>query len=209
MGTKERKKREKKARKDAILEAAKGVFFEKGLQGTTMDQIAEAAELSKGSLYLYFPGKEELYVSILLEGLDILYQKFSDANTGREDWEQKLRNIALAFYSFYREQKHYFNILFFLQHGELSSHISEELYQKCFDRGLSCLNFLSEAIQEGIHKGEIKAQDPMELSVILWGAFNGILLLYEEEEHKQFISSSLDHLIIKSFDLMMEGLKRR
>jgi AcrR family transcriptional regulator len=209
MGTKERKEREKEARRGAILEAAKGVFFEKGLQGTTMDQIAEAAELSKGSLYRYFPSKEELYVSILVEGLEILYQKFSEATEGIEGWEQRLRNIALAFYGFYREHKNYFNILFFLQHGELASHLSEELYQKCFDRGISCLNFLSEAIQEGINKGEIKAQDPMETSAILWGAFNGILLLHEEEEHKKFIPSSLDHLIIKSFDLMMEGLKRR
>ena len=65
MGTKERKEREKEVRKKTILEAAKTVFFQKGFQGTTMDQIAEVAELSKGSLYLYFPSKEEFGLAVI------------------------------------------------------------------------------------------------------------------------------------------------
>lgn len=207
MGTRERKEREKEARRNAIVEAAKTVFFEKGFQGTTMDQIAEAAELSKGSLYIYFPGKEELYVTVLVEGLEILHQKFSKAVEGKKNWEQKLRDIGKAYYSFYQQHKNYFNILFLLHHGELASHLSHELYQKCFEKGLSCLNFLSQAIQEGINDGEIERQDPMELAVILWGSFNGIILLYEEEEHKKLISGTLDHLIQKSMDLIMGGLK--
>ena len=50
MGIKDRKEREKIARKKAILDAAREVFFEKGFHTTTMDQIAKVAELSKGSL---------------------------------------------------------------------------------------------------------------------------------------------------------------
>jgi AcrR family transcriptional regulator len=209
MGTRERKEREKEARRNAIVEAAKTVFFEKGFQGTTMDQIAEAAELSKGSLYIYFPSKEELYVTVLVEGLEILHQEFSKAVEGGKNWEQKLRDIGKAYYSFNQQHKNYFNILFLLHHGELASHLSNDLYQRCFEKGLSCLNFLSQAIKEGINDGEIELQDPMELSVILWGSFNGIILLYEEEEHKKLIPSTLDHLIQKTMDLMMEGLKKR
>ncbi len=207
MGTRERKEREKEARKNAIVEAAKTVFFEKGFQGTTMDQIAKAAELSKGSLYIYFPSKEELYVTVLVEGLEILHQKFSKAVEGKKNWERKLRDIGKAYYRFYQQHKNYFNILFLLHHGELASHLSHELDQKCFEKGLSCLNFLSQAIQDGINDGEIERQDPMELAVILWGSFNGIILLYEEEEHKNLISGTLDHLIQKSMDLIMGGLK--
>lgn len=60
MGTKERRMREKKRRRQQILEAAKTHFFEKGFMAATMDKIADSVELSKGTLYLYFKSKEEL-----------------------------------------------------------------------------------------------------------------------------------------------------
>jgi TetR/AcrR family transcriptional regulator len=54
MGIVERKEREKEHRKEEILDAAQKVFFERGLVTATMDEIAETAELSKGTLYLYY-----------------------------------------------------------------------------------------------------------------------------------------------------------
>jgi AcrR family transcriptional regulator len=209
MGTRERKKREKEARKNEILKAARIIFFKKGFQATTMNQIAEAVELSKGALYIYFHSKEELYVSILVEGLEILHEKFSKAIGGLADWEKKLRNIGWAYYRFYQENENYFQILFLLQHGELSSKVSDPLFQKCLERGISCLNILAQAIGEGMEAKEIETNDPMEMAVLLWGSFNGIILLYEEEEHRRFIPGSLDNLIQKSLDLMLEGLKKR
>ena len=209
MGTRERKEREKMARKNAILEAARTVFFEKGFHAATMDQIAETAELSKGSLYLHFPSKEELYVTLILEGLEILHERFLQAAKDTKDWERKLRNIGKAYCSFYRKNRNYFGILFFLQHGEITSNISESLFQMYFEKGMSCLNVLAKAIQEGMEAGEIETDNPMELAVVSWGSLNGIILLYEEEEHRRFIPGSLDNLIRKSMDLMIEGLKRR
>jgi len=209
MGTKERKERERAARRNDILDAAKIVFFDKGFNGTTMDQIAEVAELSKGSLYLHFQSKEELYVSILLEGLDLLNEKFKEAVSGIKGWENKLRRIGQAYYSFYKENNSYFRILFFLYHSEIANHVSDELYQRCFEKGLSCLNYLNQALREGMDAGKIELQDPMGLSFILWGAFNGIFFLSEEEDHKRLMPSSMDHLIRLSIDLMINGLKRR
>lgn len=209
MGTRERKEREREARKNAILEAAKTVFFQKGLHAATMNQIAEAAELSKGTLYLYFSNKEELYVSILLEGLELLHERFEKAVKDTEGWEGKLRNIAWAYYSFYQEQRSYFDILFLYQHGEIMSNISEPLYQMCFEKGLSCLNVLSRAIKEGMDAGEIESHDPIELAIILWGSFNGIFLLHEEVEHRKFIGSTLEDLLQMSANLLLDGLKKR
>lgn len=209
MGIKERKAREKEARKKAILEAAKSIFFEKGFKSATMDQIAEIAELSKGSLYLYFSSKEELYVSILVEGMEILRESFNKAVEGADSWEKKIRSIGHAYYMFYQEFENYYKILFLLQHGEIASNVSEPLLWKCSDMGLSCLTFLSNAIQEGMNAGEIEPSDPMELAVVLWGSINGVIFLYREEENRKFITSCLDDLIKKSIDLMIKGLRKR
>ena len=60
MGIQERKEREKERRRQQIMVAAKRVFSEKGFNKATMEDIAHEAELSPGTLYLYFKNKEEL-----------------------------------------------------------------------------------------------------------------------------------------------------
>ncbi len=79
MGIAERRKREKEQRKVDIIDAAESVFFSKGWQTATMDDVADAAELSKATLYLYFKNKEELYAAILLRGSEMLYDMFISA----------------------------------------------------------------------------------------------------------------------------------
>ena len=48
------------------------MFFSKGLRDTTIDDIARAAELARGTIYLYFESKEEIYATVLEEGMDML-----------------------------------------------------------------------------------------------------------------------------------------
>ena len=209
MTTKERKEREKMARKEAILDAAREAFFGYGFQATTMDQIAEAAELSKGSLYLYFPTKEELYVSLHIEGLELLRERFQEAVEGVEDWETRIRNIGKAYYAFYREEKNYSQILFLLQHGEIAPKVSDEVTQTCFDLGLECLGILCRAIEDGMAQGEIEGKDAMELAIVLWGSLNGVILLHEEEEHKKIIHTTMDSMIQTTISLLIDGLRKR
>ncbi len=209
MGTKERREREREGRKLAILEAAKVVFFSKGFQSATMDQIAQEAELSKGTVYAYFANKEDLYVTILLEGLGLLYERFQRSVDGKSDWEAKLRSIGWAYYEFFRENRSFYNILFLMQHGEITSRVSEEVSVACFEKGLACLKVLSKAVEQGIQEGKAQACEPMKTAVLLWGTLNGILLLFEEEEHRRLIPDSLEDLIGSAMDLVLNGLRNQ
>ncbi len=65
MGVRERRSREEQARLSAILEAAESVFSQKGFHEARMDDIAEQAELAKGTLYYYFKSKDEIFVHLL------------------------------------------------------------------------------------------------------------------------------------------------
>jgi AcrR family transcriptional regulator len=207
LGTRERREREREARRRAISEAAKAVFFSRGFQAATMDQIAKAAELSKGAVYSYFDSKEDLYVTILLEGLGLLHERFQQAVAGKADWDEKLRSIGWAYYQFFRENRSYYNILFLMQHGEITSRVSEKVSKACFEKGLASLKVLSEAVEQGIDEGKAQPCDPMKTAVLMWGTLNGIILLFEEEEHRRFIPASLEELIGSSMDLMLDGLR--
>ena len=78
MGIEERKEREKEQRRKQIIDAAEEVFAAKGFSGATMENIAEKAELSPATLYLYFKNKDELYASLNRKMLGVLIEKMED-----------------------------------------------------------------------------------------------------------------------------------
>ena len=79
MGVTERKEREKEKRREEIIQAAVKVFYKKGVDHATMDDIAEVAELSKATLYLYFTSKEEIYYFVHLDGFEKLFRMMNKA----------------------------------------------------------------------------------------------------------------------------------
>ena len=92
MGIAERKKKEKERRRQQILVAAKRVFSIKGFSKATMEDIAREAELSPGTLYIYFKNKEDLYASLSLRILQFLVIRLEHIDVDMEP-VQKLRAL--------------------------------------------------------------------------------------------------------------------
>ena len=78
MGIKERKEREKRRRSNAILRAARRIVREKGVEGMTMNRVAELTELNKATLYSYFSNKDDLIDAIVYDGLVLLDKKLQE-----------------------------------------------------------------------------------------------------------------------------------
>ena len=97
MGIQERKEREKERRRQQIMVAAKRVFVEKGFAGATMEDIAREAELSAGTLYLYFKNKNELYASLTLRVLQYLNIRLEHLKNDTDtDLRSKISNIIFS-----------------------------------------------------------------------------------------------------------------
>ena len=96
MVTARRKEKEKEQRRSEIIDAAEKLFFEMGYEGVSMDDVAKETELAKGTLYLYFKNKEEL---------------FAKAGTGAE----KLLSTGESYYGFYKRYPAYFRLLNYAQ----------------------------------------------------------------------------------------------
>ena len=67
---------EQAAKRERILAAALKLFAHEPYQAVTMDRVAEAAGVAKGTLYLYFPSKDALYLGVLSDGLDTAYRTY-------------------------------------------------------------------------------------------------------------------------------------
>jgi AcrR family transcriptional regulator len=76
MGISERREREKFERRNAILECAKELILQNGVEKLSMEDIAQKAELSKATIYLYFSGKEALLHEICEDSARIFLEHF-------------------------------------------------------------------------------------------------------------------------------------
>lgn len=63
------RKRRKEARPSELTAAALGLFVEKGFAATRLEEVAQRAGVSKGTLYLYFDSKEALFKAVIQEGI--------------------------------------------------------------------------------------------------------------------------------------------
>jgi AcrR family transcriptional regulator len=90
MGVKERREREEGARLASILSAAERVFTKQGYFHARMDDIAEAAELAKGTLYYYFKSKDEIFVLLLEREFKSVHEELMRRIAGRETFLEVL-----------------------------------------------------------------------------------------------------------------------
>jgi len=212
MGIAERKEREREQRWNDIVDAAERVFFSKGVWIATMDDVAEAAELSKGTLYLYFKSKEELYFAINLRGLHILADLFRKAVEQGKTGLEKTFLIGNAFVQFSREHADYFNALSYYEIKDVDYSDSGSVACLCDQAGGEVIGILVGAIHIGIGDGSIRPDlDPAKTAMILWGVTSGVIqLVAQKGEHmQQRHGLPMDTLIDEAFRLIRCVLERK
>src|SRR5437016_9091801 len=92
MGTTPSRRQEaSELRRLAILQAARTVFARQGYADTVVDDIAAQAGIGKGTLYLYFPSKEQIYLAALLEDARKLNRLSRERMAAAATWQDKLR----------------------------------------------------------------------------------------------------------------------
>ena len=180
MGIKERKEREKEARREEILNAAEKIFFERGLTVATMDEIAEGAELSKGTLYLYYKSKEDLYLAVALRGMEIMYGLFQEATTTPESPIKHLFNLGEAYFSYFENYRRYYRMLYFLENPQVHSQVSPEMHEVCSTQDRRIWDLVIGVVRRAIDQGLIRSElDPLEVGVMLWSNSNGLMRLID------------------------------
>lgn len=126
MGIVERKEREKKLRREQILESARKLFQERGFLNVTISDIAEASELSIGTLYLYFKNKDDLYAGLASLGSQKVDKLLDDALHRKKKLEHKeLVQFIEKFLRIYDDYGCYFDILMFNFKGKGSINLSD------------------------------------------------------------------------------------
>ncbi len=207
MGIQERKQREKEKRREEIIHAAGKVFSTKGFNTATMEEIASMAELSPGTLYLYFKSKEELHTSLsidLLKYLGVEIQKVVDQELSVEAKIQKFFDVFISLYEY---NPSILINLFHLQSGETLNNLSDEVMEQLKKYSTLAHGAISAVVKEGIEAGIFIDEHPVALADILWASYAGIVLWVDSKrllnEQKDFVRPTLK----TAFKIMIKGLK--
>jgi AcrR family transcriptional regulator len=202
------RRRRKQARPQELLNAALELFVEKGFSATRSDEVASRAGVSKGTLYLYFPSKEELFKAVVRTNISALIaegQQIADQFEGPS--EQLLRLLMQTWWQ--RVGDTHAGGIFKIIISEVRNF--PELAQFYTDEViLPAHRLISGTLQRGIERGEFRAVPVDEATHTL------IAPLLFQALHKHSIGAcpvlgpdmNPTMLIDTQMDLMLHGLER-
>lgn len=210
MGIQERKEREKERRRQQIMVAAKRVFSDKGFNRATMEDIAQEAELSPGTLYLYFKNKEELYASLSLRILQYLLIRVEHVNEEKDFGpEQKLKALMEAMYDVYEFDPLIIITLFHLQSSETLRNLSPQLIEEIKVLSSKSLSTIAQIFRDGVEQGVFIDRHPVALADTFWSLFSGVVLWLTSkkiiDESKDYLKQTLDI----AFDIFYRGITKK
>lgn len=206
---KARRERETVERRDAILAAARDLFFEHGIYRTTVDDVAARAEVAKGTVYLYFESKETILAHLLLEGLDALGETLAEA-FGEPlplTAEARLRRISAAYLEFFQNEQEYFRLMMAFDRGQFQEAVQADLYQKILNRSVRGLHWVVRAIEQGIRDGEFKLENAKNGAGMYWAALNGALILISHPLRRELVEQEVETLYNGVMENMLRGFK--
>lgn len=210
MGIRERKSRERERRRQQIMVAARRVFSEKGFNKTTMEDIAREAELSAGTLYLYFKSKDELFSSLSIRILQYLNLRLENAvnMSDQKDAENQIHALKDALLDVFEFDPFILVNMFHLQSSEMLKNLSPQLLSEIKELSRKSLKIMTKIFEEGIEEGRFINQKPVIFAHIIWALFSGVVLW---EESKRMINSDKQYLkqtLETAFEIFERGIQQ-
>lgn len=158
-------------RLQSIREAAVRVIARLGFAHTTMQHIADEAEIAKGTLYLYFKDKEELLDSVVEASLQTLRENVGRVLDSKLDVEETLRAIVTAQFTFFEEHSELFRV-----YHEIAGAGRSRRKRDCDPHYQEFLDRLAAMFRRAMAKGEIRKSNPEGLAIFFVEGTVGIIL---------------------------------
>ena len=202
---------EKAHKAEKIIIAAEKVFFSKGLESSSMDEVARTAQVSKGSLYLYFKNKNALYRAILRRAFEKLETQLNNATLQASGLENVLA-ISKAYIGFARKHIGYFHAILHYENDVMDLEQKERESVRSMIAGHQVLQILTDSIRIGVDDGSIsKHIDVEKTAFVLWGQLTGVLqMLHSKGELiHHFFDISRDQLLKTYYQILLASLENK
>ena len=196
----ETRRRRKAERPHEILEAAFLEFSRNGYATTTLDQVAERAGVTKGTIYVYFESKEHLFISMVRELMKATLEPVCEMFERHEGSTADLLRAQFSFiYQHIVEDKRRREVVRMLiaeasRFPALADRYHEEIHRPC-------LALLTQAVQRGIDRGEIRRSAASECPQVIMApiALVDLWMMMFDDRHpldlKTYFNAHLDMVL--------------
>jgi len=202
-----RKEHEQALHKKLIIKAAAQIFSEKGYEKTTLDEVAQLAEFSKGSLYNYFENKEDLFLTTLEVGVLKLIEEMSIVAKLSTSISQQTKSILSVMVNFFQEndsfnkQRAFFQMMV-NEKRVMACQASHEFLHRMQKMHSEMTSFFSSIFKVGIETGELKNGNPQTFAEVLLGIIHHHIFMVNLEL-LEFNQEKADQI----FEIFFNGVK--
>ncbi|MCV7299670.1 TetR/AcrR family transcriptional regulator [Mycobacterium barrassiae] len=190
----------------AILDAAEVVFAREGYEGARIEEIAERADVSVGSIYSHFDGKRGLYLQLVDRALGLFTEYMERSADPSLTPLQRVLAGGDAYLRFHLDHPGAFHFLAYRSPGAQQLSGDDETEARIRDRVGLLLRRFAEQIDNAIAAGEARPVDSLRLTHYLWGAWNGVIALRQQPDGLRISDEEITRTLELARWLLREGL---
>jgi AcrR family transcriptional regulator len=187
-------------RTNGILDAARRVFAEKGFSEATVDDVAAAAGVAKGTVYLYYESKRDIYFAALKSGIEHLHSTIQDELNKASTPEEKLRTFIAVKLAYFDDNRDFFKI-YYSEIGNICIHpgaIDSEFKALYLSQAKVVESILKEGARKKVVRGVRAEQAAFAISDVIRGVVTQRVLGWS----KSRLNQDVDFI----FDLIWKGI---
>jgi len=180
----------------AIVDAASRVFLAREFHEVSVDDVAAEAHAGKGTIYRYFPTKEELFFVSVLYGLDALRESLTQGLHSEAPPHERLKLIARELLRFAWNRRDLLTTL----------HRDERLFSRrgaeFLERRQRIVELIADTIAAGVERGDFRPIDPVAGAEVFLGMLRGLNLYRRPGDLPE-------DLVRTAIDMLVNGIVRR
>ena len=189
-----------------IQDAAEKLFLEKGLDATSVEEIAEAAGYSKATLYVYFKGKTDIWDHILLSAMKMLKDNVENVVASDCATVEKYFAVCKVLVDFSEEYPLYFESLlgpiFWEEEG-----VSRQTYEIGEEIMGAVSKFVAQGIEESVVDPDVRFS---QIAFILWSCVSGMIRMANQKEayYTAAIGCEKQELLRYGFEVLLKSITK-
>ncbi|MFB9110012.1 TetR/AcrR family transcriptional regulator [Flavobacterium gyeonganense] len=204
MSVADRKAREKEALKALILKGAKKLFLEKGIEQTTIRNIADEIDYSVGTVYVYFKDKNAILHDLHCVGFQELGKHFKELFIIADPME-RLKKMGMEYIKFAIENQEMYDLMFNVKAPMEYLEKSDNDY---WDEGAVTFGLVKKTVAECMNNGHFKGHNVEALSFMTWSMVHGMCCLEIRQRIKGVKFTNPDTILFEGYNAYVKMIDK-
>jgi AcrR family transcriptional regulator len=200
----DRKAREKENLKSLILQGAKKLFLEKGIEQTTIRNIADEIDYSVGTVYVYFKDKNAILHDLHTIGFQELGASFQELFT-IEDPMERIRKMGMYYIKFAIENSEMYDLMF---NVKAPMEFIENSENEEWNEGIGTFDALKSTVAQCMDKGHFFGHSLEPLAFMIWSLVHGMCCLEIRQRTKGVRFSNPETILYDGYNEFLKIIEK-